>query len=48
LTSGVQDLWSVAEQVGTPYFLSKPFTVESLLAIVERALVERTPPTPRP
>jgi CheY-like chemotaxis protein len=47
LSSGVQDLWSVAEQVGTPYFLAKPFTVESLVAMVERALAERIPPTPR-
>jgi DNA-binding NtrC family response regulator len=46
LTSGVRDLWSVAEQVGTPYFLAKPFTVERLLAMVERALTERTAPTP--
>ena len=47
LTSGVLDLRSVAEQVRTPYFLGKPFSVEQLLAMVERALVERTAPRPR-
>jgi CheY-like chemotaxis protein len=47
LSSGVLDLRSVAEQVGTPYFLGKPFSVEQLLAVVTRALVERTAPRPR-
>jgi CheY-like chemotaxis protein len=47
LTSGVLDLKTVAEQVGTPYFLGKPFSVEQLLAMVARALVERTAPRPR-
>ena len=47
LTSGVLDLRSVAEQVGTPYFLGKPFSLDQLLAMVARALAERTAPRPR-
>lgn len=41
LTSGVEDLREVAAQVGTPYFLGKPYAVEALLALIERALAER-------
>jgi DNA-binding response OmpR family regulator len=47
LTSGVLDIRSVAENVGTPYYLGKPFSVERLLAVVARALVEQTAPKPR-
>jgi CheY-like chemotaxis protein len=47
LSSGVLDLRGAAEQVGTPYFLGKPFSVEQLLVMVARALVERTAPRPR-
>ncbi len=47
LTSGVQDLWTVAEQVGTPYFVAKPFNVASFMATVDRALAERIAPYPR-
>ena len=47
LSSGVLDLRGVAEQIGTPYYLGKPFSVEQLLSMVARALVERTAPTPR-
>jgi DNA-binding NtrC family response regulator len=47
LTSGVLDLRTVADQVGTPYFLGKPFSVEQLLTVVARALVEQTAPRPR-
>lgn len=46
LSSGAQDLRRVAEKVGTPYFISKPFTVEQLVALVARALAERIAPTP--
>lgn len=47
LTSGVRDLRQVAERVGTPYFLGKPFRVADLRGLVARALEERIPPTPR-
>jgi len=44
LLSGVQDLPAVAAQVGTPYFLCKPYTFETLRRMLARVLVERTPP----
>jgi DNA-binding NtrC family response regulator len=47
LTSAVQDLRGVAEEVGTPYFLAKPFGVDRLLEMVARALGERVAPKPR-
>jgi DNA-binding NtrC family response regulator len=47
LSSGVLNLRAVAEQVGTPYFVGKPFSVERLLDLVERALSERAAPHPR-
>jgi FixJ family two-component response regulator len=47
LLSGVKDLNAVAARVGTPYFLSKPFTVEALLRLLGRALVERVAPRPQ-
>jgi CheY-like chemotaxis protein len=48
LVSGAPDLRGIAEKVGTPYFLAKPFSVEQLLARVGRVLEERLPPRPRP
>ena len=47
LASGVLDLRSAAEEVGTPSFLGKPFSVKQLLAAVALALAERTAPRPR-
>lgn len=44
LLSGVSQLAAVARQVGTPYYLGKPYRFEPLLALIERALDERTPP----
>lgn len=44
LLSGVAGLQPVAARVGTPYFLVKPFTVDQLLELLDRALRERTPP----
>lgn len=46
LISGVLDLRHVAERVGTPYFIAKPFTPARLLGLVHRALEERTLPRP--
>jgi CheY-like chemotaxis protein len=48
LLSGVMDLYKVAASVGTPYFLTKPYRVEALLELLDRALVERRPPHPDP
>jgi CheY-like chemotaxis protein len=46
LVSGVLDLSRVADAVGTPYFLAKPYALAALLALIQRALAERTPPRP--
>src|SRR5262249_24735075 len=46
LVSAVMDLAKIAREVGTPYFLQKPFPLDSLGAIVRRALAERIPPKP--
>lgn len=47
LLSGVADLRRLARELGTPYFLGKPYTVDQLLTLIDRALVEGTPPTPQ-
>ena len=47
LLSGVAGLHRVAEQVGTPYFQAKPFHIDALTAVVERALAERRAPVPQ-
>jgi CheY-like chemotaxis protein len=46
LLSGVLDLPRVAAAVGTPYFLAKPYALAALLALIARALAERSPPRP--
>jgi len=46
LLSGVVGLREVAARVGTPYFLSKPYRFNQIMAIVERALTERIAPRP--
>jgi DNA-binding NtrC family response regulator len=46
LCSGILGLRDVAEVVGTPYYLGKPFTLDAILALVARALLERVPPVP--
>jgi DNA-binding NtrC family response regulator len=48
LLSGKLDLAKVAMAVGTPYFLGKPYSIDAALALLARALDERTPPSPRP
>jgi CheY-like chemotaxis protein len=48
LFSGVADLRRLAGELGTPYYLAKPSTLNRLLAIVARALAERTPLRPQP
>ncbi len=46
LLSGVTDLEGVAARVGTPYFLAKPYALRAVRALCDRALTERTPPSP--
>jgi len=48
LLSGVPDLDRIAAEVGTPYYLGKPYRYEQLIALVRRALAERIAPTPLP
>lgn len=48
LISGVPELVRIAKEVGTPYFVSKPFKYERLIAAVTRALSERIPPLRQP
>ncbi len=45
--SGVADLESVVEEIGTPYYLPKPYGLDNLNAILQRALKERQAPRPR-
>lgn len=47
LVSGRPGLEDVVEQVGTPYYLRKPFRFRELVVVMERALEERIPPRPR-
>ncbi len=44
IVSGFPELGNVAKRIGTPYFISKPYNLESLLTLINRALVERIPP----
>jgi CheY-like chemotaxis protein len=44
LLSGIADLPLVAAQTGTPYFLTKPYSLSQLCALVEQAIRERIPP----
>jgi CheY-like chemotaxis protein len=47
LLSGVVNLPKVAQTVGTPYFLTKPYSPEALLKLVDRAIREHIRPRPR-
>lgn len=47
LMSGHVDLHQIAEEVGTPYTLAKPFRIEDLFALLRRVSREKTPPQPR-
>ena len=46
LLSGIVGLGEVAEKVGTPYFLTKPYSPEDLLDLIDRALHEQISPRP--
>jgi hypothetical protein len=47
LVSGAVGLPKLAQIVGTPYFLAKPYSPEALLRLVDRVVQERIPPRPR-
>jgi CheY-like chemotaxis protein len=47
LVAGVTNLSSIAESVGTPYFLRKPYDFEVLLKVISQALRERRAPVRR-
>ena len=47
LLSGIVGLQEVAEVIGTPYFLAKPYSPEALLRMVDWALREHIPPRPK-
>jgi DNA-binding NtrC family response regulator len=44
--SGVYNLREIAEQVGTPYYLGKPYRFDQVMTLLGRALNERIPPRP--
>jgi DNA-binding NtrC family response regulator len=46
LVSGIAGLSEVARRIGTPYFLGKPFDLDRLLDVLDRALREKRPPVP--
>jgi DNA-binding NtrC family response regulator len=48
LSSGHADLDAVADRVGTPYRIAKPYSLDALTSLVERALSERRAPRPQP
>jgi DNA-binding NtrC family response regulator len=47
LLSGVPGLEQIAADVGTPYYLGKPYRYEDLVEVVDRALTEHKAPSPR-
>ncbi|HEX8796197.1 MAG TPA: response regulator [Polyangiaceae bacterium] len=46
LVSGVANLVQVAQEVGTPYFVRKPFSLEAIEVTLARALKEHCAPHP--
>jgi DNA-binding NtrC family response regulator len=46
LVSGIVGLTQVAGRVGTPYFMGKPFDLDKLLGMLQRAGEEKRPPVP--
>jgi DNA-binding NtrC family response regulator len=47
LLSGALNLATIAEALGTPYFVAKPCNVETLLGVVDEALAHPVFPHPR-
>jgi CheY-like chemotaxis protein len=48
LISGSPEIKEIARKIGTSYVLAKPFSIEALLGLVERALEEKKPFRPNP
>jgi CheY-like chemotaxis protein len=48
LISASPEMKRISREIGTPYLLAKPFPVEAVTAMVERALAERRPFSPNP
>lgn len=48
LISGSPEIKQIARRIGTSYLLPKPFSIEALVALVDRALAERRPFRPCP
>jgi CheY-like chemotaxis protein len=46
LTSAVSQLKQIADRIGTPYYLAKPYDVATLLELVARSAQERIAPRP--
>lgn len=46
LLSGRSDLADIADAVGTPYYLTKPFDFPEMVSLLERATTEAIPPRP--
>jgi CheY-like chemotaxis protein len=44
LMSGIMDLHKVAQRVGTPYYLGKPYGADVFATLLDRALAERRAP----
>jgi FixJ family two-component response regulator len=44
LLSGSEKLIEVAKELGTPYYLEKPYRFEDLLTVLSKALREKSPP----
>jgi CheY-like chemotaxis protein len=47
LMSAIMDLHLVAARVGTPYFVGKPYSLDTFLPLLDRALAERCAPHPQ-
>ncbi len=47
LLSGVLDVASAATRIGTPYYLAKPYTLDAILRLTDRALREGQSPNPQ-
>jgi CheY-like chemotaxis protein len=46
IASAAQDVRAIAAAVGTPYYLTKPFTAGALRSLIARALAEALPARP--
>lgn len=46
LMSATHNLADVAREIGTPYFLAKPATIDAFVGLLDKALAERRQPSP--